>query len=419
MPEETFLRRRGLVPGRLCHAARLGLQGCFVIAGGCALIAQFALCTANFAAAEEKLPKIIRTIPIRPDPDPSAVAAHPMAKSEVPHLLADNIQGFGPECGDHAHQVLIDDRLVWIDLAKRTQTQLSNDPTAQMMACSPDGRWAIIAIAGDVWKTDDCPVPGKGELPIVLLRDMIEGKRRVIGEGFLEFGRNPRGDVLLYRIEPYCGFPNDTRPWLRLPDGLQEFKAVSVGSLARDILKGVKGWADNGPVGAFSWLDSDRFVVQLAEHEATFMDASRGAIVAISQSKGTATKVEQLNPSKFQASWELAVPQIRNVASDEIVRNANCDLNDGGETIECNDKYLQRGKSEVQRFRPVRFCRDAHGGDAGLFCDESGPNPPIWARVRRGAFVYVVKTVNEDRGGVLTNRQELYVVDNDAGGYLQ
>jgi hypothetical protein len=400
------------VRARLSHA---------VIVTACMLIAHLALPQLHLALAEEGRPKIIRVLPPREvprkgSPDPSANSAPGTARSEIPNLIAEHIQGGGPSCGDHALQILVDNQLIWVDFAKGGQkTRLSSDPTARIMACSPDGRWVIMAVAGDFWSPEDCPTPGKGALPILLLWDMVESNRRIVGEGVFEFGWNPRGDLLVYRAEPYCGLPEDKRAWLKLPEGIREFKALSVRGLAQHALNGVSGWVDNGLVGAFNWLDSDRLLVQLAEHATGIMDASLGAIVLITRDNDAAAKVEQLNPSKFRTSWKLAVPQIRASVSDEIVHNARCEAGGSEQIIECYDKFLQRGKSEGQAFRPERFCRDAGGGDADRFCDYGGPKPPTWTRVRRGSYVHVVKTVTHDNGGI---SQELYVVDNDAGGYL-
>lgn len=293
---------------------------------------------------------------------------------------------------------------------------MGDEPGWYVGACSLDGRWVILTFGEGGWRTDECPVLGKDALPVVYLRDMVEGKRYAVGKGHFDFAWNRRGDVVLYRFEPYCNFSRDKRAGLRVPPEVRGFKIVSIKHAADSLLKGRGIPVVDAHVGGFNWLDSDRFVAQLAKEAAAHTDVPLGAIVLLTQTNGRVTSAEQLNPSQFQGSWRLPLPQLAAEVSDRIVNDAKCKLVDEGKILECNDREFLDERTQIQRFEPERYCRDPRGGDFEQFCSIGGRRPPTWRRRLYGSHPHVLKAVTDESGEITS---EIYVFDGDTGAYMQ
>jgi hypothetical protein len=366
----------------------------------------------------------------------SAAAANIAKAQETPRLLGYELNEIHRWCGDRFIYAKEDDEQVLIDVDTRTRIKLRRDPQnqdllayAELIACSPDGNWAI-ARTGGVGDTSFCHPSAKVELPDIQLWDTVNPKRYDIGKGYFGFAWSADGTMLLHRLLPYCGLERDARAFLQLPPEARGFQAIAIRDMLRGILKSDSGWKDDGPIGATSWIGSDRFVVQLPEVAAQSLESDiteNGAIVLVHQSQGTATGIEQLNPGEFRSSWTLNISQIPPPASDVILLSAQCDtliplteyLNDGTrithDGMTCAEKYPAEdlGVATDFKFDQARYCKGLKVGDVQEFCNPER-NPPTWTRYRHGPRVLLVRNILG-----MDVYSDLFLMENDAGTYLK
>jgi hypothetical protein len=162
------------------------------------------------------------------------------------------------------------------------------------------------------------------------------------------------------------------------------------------------------------WYAPDAFVLQLPVNEGWWLDDSTpaGALVAVHQPAGSAVRIEQLNPARFEPSWKLTVSQVSESTSDEILKAAGCFV------TAVRDRPTSMGCTppdgvQVDGFRPnlARYCQTLSAGDVREFC---APVSPLlfWQRIVRGSTALVKKPIDPLHA-------ELFRVDHDQGQYLK
>lgn len=239
-------------------------------------------------------------------------------------------------CGDHA--VRFQDSLenpFLLDVLSGKELSLKyRESSGVVLSCSPDGRWVLTqnSVRGDKGLASSpeggdpsCNPPDKISLSRLVLWDTKDWKRWVVGRGETDSSWSPSGDLLLYSFRPICDLELDPRSTFKLPPGAYGFKAESVLAMVRKVLGPSSGWPDKGRVGVVRWYAHDAFLVQLPVSEGMWLtDATdAGAVLAVHIHGGEPAQVEQINPTTFQSSWKLAIPQASQQASDEVLKAAS------------------------------------------------------------------------------------------------
>jgi hypothetical protein len=349
---------------------------------------------------------------------------------ETPVLVAKGLPKIDGWCGEHSVYFNIDNGtlgdLVTLDVLSGKETKLQFGRSTVLLGCSPDGRWVLTQSAvGDFRRSDgegseggggDCGIYADGDLDRIVLWDMKAGTHQVVGKGYLDFEWSPDGRLLLYNFRPVCNLEENPANAFKLPAAISEFQPISVRAMIVKLLGPNSGWSDSGRIGAVNWYAPDAFVAQLPENEGNLLgnNTPAGAIVAVHQIAGGVPRIEQLNPSRFQSTWKLAVEQIETVASDEILRSANCfvvAVPRRPTSMGCD----RHDKIGFVGFRPdlATYCPTLNSGDIGPFC---APDPlkSTWWRMVRGSIVLLVKPSSTTISG-----NYLFRMEHDREGYLK
>lgn len=378
-------------------------------------------------------------------------AAFPARAQEAPYLVAGNLQNVLGWCGERFIRARQANNEILIDLHTRTHINLEENGLperfgASMQSCSPDGRWVIVQ-GGRAWEDHgDCITVKKFDLPEVYLWDAVARRRYSVGRGYFGLEWSPDSRRLLYRLIPNCEQERDARAWLRISQGDSDFRALSAYDLVKDTLKTDGSWLDR--IGAMSWLDSNRFLVQLpsgraaetvaggiVKPDAGFQESSdytrNGAIVLVSVAEGQMVRVEQLDPAGFRSTLKLAVPQHSPARSRDLVLESGCRIERSGLEIRHRDGSVDElgdegmtcldrsgppaaGQSNAVELDVRRYCATLKAGDVQQFCDPERASDQ-WFRTRRGQYVVLERIVDSVQGASL----DLFVIENDAGGYLK
>ncbi|HEY4857799.1 MAG TPA: hypothetical protein VIH98_14185, partial [Xanthobacteraceae bacterium] len=256
-----------------------------------------------------------------------------------------------------------------------------------------------------------------GEPPLLVLWDIQNRTHQVVGRGYADFRWSPDGTVLLYRFRPFCDRELDLKNAFKLPQSVRTFRALAVLPMIAKALGHGSGWPGGQRVGAMGWYAPDAFVLQLPVNEGWWLDDSTpaGALVAVHQPAGSAVRIEQLNPARFEPSWKLALPQVPGPTSDETLNTAGCFV------TAVRGRPTSMGCSRPDGiswtgFRPdlARYCQTLSAGDVREFCAPVSPKL-FWQRIVRGSTVLIVKRTDP----LHANGTELFRMDHDQGQYLK
>jgi hypothetical protein len=360
------------------------------------------------------------------------VIAQPVASTiagaqETPVLIAKNVPQINGWCGDRAVYFNRGEDPQILDVFSKKRVRLQFDRSEYSVSqCSPNSRWVITVrlgtpaeqAAAPESEPEDCFTP-KGRKPTrISLWDLQQGTRQEVGRGDVAFNWSPDGKIVLYRFIPTCDYERDPTNSIRFPAMGRDFLAASTLDLISNSIVPRSGWPNQGRIGETSWYAADAFVVQLPVGEGSpgTLHTPDGAILAIHLRNGKFDTVEQLNPTGFESSWQLALPQLTPAASDEILKAAHCKAdppsNGWRSSMRCSHEIESAG------FRPSEaYCTALKVGDAKAFCSPV-PAKQVWRRFVRGSTVLVVKPAGKEEDGLLQD-DALFRIDHDRGGYLK
>jgi hypothetical protein len=345
---------------------------------------------------------------------------------ETPILVAKDLPQINGWCGDDAVYFNANvggaGGLTLLDV--RSGKKLSLEVwSAVMLGCSPDGRWALTLDSGHgtgqgaEGGDPSCDPFINTRLPWLVFWNLESGAHHVVGKGYVDVKWSPDGKVMLYRFRPFCDFESDRRNAFKLPPTIQQFRSFSARTMIATALGSRSGWPDEGRIGAVAWYAPDAFVAQLPAGEGGWLDDTTpaGAIVVVHQRAGKATRIEQLNPTWFQSSWSLTIPQVPSSDSDMILKAAGCTIlraiwkHPSSMGCESPDEIRRTG------FQPdlTSYCQSLTAGDIKGFCATVSPKMS-WQRIVHGRTVLVVK-----HGDIQRNASDLFRMERDHGGYLK
>jgi hypothetical protein len=348
---------------------------------------------------------------------------------EVPHLVASDIARIDGWCGDHAvyfqrpggvfgatdtSKMLPRMTLTLLDIYSKAQKKLQlDDRWTRVTACSRDGRW-VITEHGAEWRIrvgdNECQSQVPLELPTVTLWDTRDNKHYILGQGIMSLEWSPDGKNLLYHFLPECDLDRDSRNSFRLPPQINEFLVVPVSGAVSQIPKLGSGWPGKISIEKVSWLDNDRFVMQLPGGNGEPVPLWFGAVVVVHLNEGTATDIYQLNPRGFQSSRILNVPQIKSQESTDMLTSANCVVDSSsGAYLVCSNR--DRAVEQPLNLDQARYCQALAAGDIEELCN---PAKRFWSAsiIRRGGEVLLQRMSVE-------GSNDLFRIENDNGGYLK
>lgn len=359
------------------------------------------------------------------------VEAPVASAQEAPILVARNVPQIDGWCGDRAVHFNRGMQILDVFSKKRVRLQFEQSEYS-ISQCSPNSRWVIAARVGTLaeqmakfeYYNESCDTAEQRKPTRIVLWDLQQDSRREVGRGDVDFNWSPDGKIVLYRFMPRCGYERDPTNWIRFPANGRDFRAVSTLDLISNGIVAGSGWPNQGRIGETSWYAPDAFVVQLpfAEGSPGTSRTPGGAILSVHLRDGKLSTVEQLNPSGFESSWQLALPQLPLAASNEILKAAHCEVappsNGWRSAMRCPGSDGIEDDFVGVDFRPTSaYCTAVKLGDVKAFCS---PVPPkqVWKRFARGSTVLVVKPAGKERDGVLRGHA-LFRVDHDQGGYLK
>jgi hypothetical protein len=359
------------------------------------------------------------------------ILASPTASAqETPILVARNVPQITGWCGHRAVYFNRGNDSQILDVFSKKRVRLQFDRSEYHVSqCSPNSRWVITVQLGtraeqaaDEEDRESCYTQEERKPTRIVLWDMQQGSRRDVGRGYVDFNWSPDGKIVLYRFIPMCGYESYPTNSIKFPAMGRNFVAVSTLAMISNSIVPSSGWPNQGRIGETGWYAPDAFVVQLPVNEGSpgTFHTPDGAILSIHLRDGKLSTVEQLNPSGFESSWQLALPQLSPTASDEILKAAHCTAdppaNGWRSSMHCT------GPDEIEGvgFRPSpAYCAALKVGDARQFCS---PVPPKeeWRRFVRGSTVLVVKSAG--LSGSEKRRPkgaDLFRIDHDHRGYLK
>ncbi len=363
---------------------------------------------------------------------PQIVAGSPTASAqETPILVAPDVPQINGWCGDRAVYFNRGTQILDVFSKKRVRLQFEQSEY-NIIQCSPDSRWAITVRVGTraeqaaepEYERESCYTPEQRKPTRIALWDLLRGSLQDVGRGDVDFNWSPDGRIVLYRFTPRCGYEKYPTNSIRFPATGRDFRAVSTLDLISNSIVAGSGWPNQGRIGETGWYAPDAFVVQIpvAEGSPGTSRTPDGAILSVHLRDGKLSTVEQLKPSGFESSWQLALPQLPPAASDEILKAAHCEVappsNGWRSAMRCPGSDGIEDDFVGVDFRPSSaYCTALKLGDAKAFCS---PVPPkqVWKRFALGSTVLVVKPAGKERDGVLRGHA-LFRVDHDQGGYLK
>lgn len=349
---------------------------------------------------------------------------------ETPILVARNVPQIIGWCGHRAVHFNRgnDPQILDVFSKKRVRLQF-NRSEYNVSQCSPNSRWVITLRGGtraeqaaqDEYDRESCYAQEEWKPARIVLWDLQQGSRQDVGRGYVDFNWSPDGKIVLYRFIPMCGYESYPTNSIRFPAKGRDFLAVSTLTMISNSIVPGSGWPNQGRIGETGWYAPDAFVVQLPVDEGspgTFQTPD-GAILSIHLRDGKVSAVEQLNPSGFESSWQLALPQLPAVASDDILKAAHCKADPPSNGWRSSMRCTDPDEIESVGFRPSSaYCTALKVGDAKAFCS---PVPPKeqWRRFVRGSTVLVVKPAPAGTEEGLLEGYDLFRIDHDHGGYLK
>jgi hypothetical protein len=299
-----------------------------IVAAACFQIARIDIVAARddrwrATAGFKSIVSLITMITLRVVLAPSIASAQ-----ETPILVARDVPQIDRWCGHRAVHFNSgsDPQILDVFSKKRVRLQ-SNGAEYKISECSPNGRWVITVLVGT--EKDDpegCDTPEQRKPTRIALWDLQQGAPQEVGRGYVDFNWSPDGKIVLYRLVPICGYEKDPTNSIRFPAAGRDFRAVSTLDLISNSIVPGSGWPNQGRIGETGWYAPDAFVVQLPVNEGSpgTFHTPDGAILSIHLRDGKLSTVEQLNPCGFEASWQLALPQLPPATSDDILKTAHC-----------------------------------------------------------------------------------------------
>jgi hypothetical protein len=324
---------------------------------------------------------------------------------ETPILVAKQVQVLHRWCGDYLVYGTEGTLTFWDGLSGK-QFSLHNQPVGRILDCSPNARWMLTANGG--WSPHEggdptCDPPAKIALPKLVLWDVSSSTHTIVGQGFANFAWSPDGKALLYRFDPICDLERDRRNSFRVPVGITEFHTVSAQTLIERAFGRNGDPPNRGRIGDFVWYANDKFVTQLPAGEGDLLTFTppAGAVVAVHYDQGRLTGIEQLNPAGFDSSWKLPIAQLTSEASEQILKAADCAINDYAlgtrdSSLGCRSAYEVDRTRTAFHFDPTKYCNDLGTADAKEFCS---PVPPTmhWQQITHGPVTLVLKPISFDQ----------------------
>jgi hypothetical protein len=346
---------------------------------------------------------------------------------ETPILVARNVPQIIGWCGHRAVHFNRgnDPQILDVFSKKRVRLQFKRSEY-NVSQCSPNSRWVITVRVGtraeQAAENDDpegCDPPEQRKPIRIVLWDKQQGSRQDVGIGDVDFNWSPDGRIVLYRFIPRCGYENDPANSIRFPAMGRDFLAVSTLAMISNSIVPRSGWPNQGRIGETGWYAPDAFVVQLPVDEGSpgTSKTPDGAILSIHLRDGKLSTAEQLNPSGFESSWQLALPQLSPATSDDILKAAHCKADPPSNGWRSSMRCTDPDEIESVGFRPSSaYCRALKVGDARQFCS---PVPPKeqWLRFVRGSTVLVVRSAGSEKRQ--PTGDDLFRIDHDHGGYLK
>jgi hypothetical protein len=247
------------------------------------------------------------------------ILASSMASAqETPILVARDVPQIIGWCGNRAVHFDGGNDPQILDVFSKKRVRLQFDRSEYNVSqCSPNSRWVITVRVGTraeqaAGKDDPegCDTPEQRKPTRIVLWDTQQGSLQEVGRGDVDFNWSPDGKIVLYRFIPWCGYERDPTNSIRFPAVGRDFLAVSTLAMISNSIVPSSGWPNQGRIGETGWYAPDAFVVQLPADEGSpgTSETPNGAILSIHLRDGKLSTAEQLNPSGFESSWQLALP---------------------------------------------------------------------------------------------------------------